>query len=337
MFVHSSQLPTSPGWNPLLCQNCPFGGTNGGGGTNAVYGFTNAVNVAQPAGEVSTNGQTLEIGSNQPPAIVFCMSTNGTAGTPTVTTNNGVVSVCISTNSDCPPVGACCLPGGACELLSQTNCLYVGGNWSGPGTQCTGTPCVVGNCCITNGCATETQFACTNGGGTWYGTNSCPNLYSQFSPSPPGTCTISIAGLQWCGCLPWIYEGITWGNVFVANYNPTHKVFNPTPYPWNYFGSDTNTTVYDYTFTNACLDGASSQYTCEGSLGSGFDWYVTFWSNQVAVDVTSGCGDIFIGTNAVSASCGGSVIVVNQISCNYSNPNFVGIANGGIATVTIGH
>lgn len=40
-----------------------------------------------------------------------------------------------------PPVGACCLPDGFCEVMLAVPCADAGGTWLGPGTGCDPSPC----------------------------------------------------------------------------------------------------------------------------------------------------------------------------------------------------
>jgi hypothetical protein len=40
-----------------------------------------------------------------------------------------------------PPAGACCLPGGECEVLAPAACTTAGGTYNGDGTTCESNPC----------------------------------------------------------------------------------------------------------------------------------------------------------------------------------------------------
>ncbi len=40
-----------------------------------------------------------------------------------------------------PPVGACCLPDGLCQVMLAASCAEAGGTWLGPGTGCDPNPC----------------------------------------------------------------------------------------------------------------------------------------------------------------------------------------------------
>lgn len=42
-----------------------------------------------------------------------------------------------------PPIGACCLPSGLCELLSESHCMMHGGVYAGDGTDCADADCSV--------------------------------------------------------------------------------------------------------------------------------------------------------------------------------------------------
>ena len=82
--------------------------------------------------------------------------------------------------------GACCYPGGKCQLVQQRYCLTgLGGVWQGPGTVCGGTIC---NSFTTTSTTTEAPGACcyNNGGASLvcgYGYRSwCNSLNGTFTP-----------------------------------------------------------------------------------------------------------------------------------------------------------
>ena len=93
------------------------------------------------------------------------------------------------------PKGRCCLPSGACSVITQAMCTSQGGSWGGQGTNCS-TPCpqLTGRCCRTNGtCTVTTPASCASQGGTYggNGTNcSTPCAAVGRCCLPSGTCTV---------------------------------------------------------------------------------------------------------------------------------------------------
>ncbi len=89
-----------------------------------------------------------------------------------------------------PATGACCQGGGACSILSSSQCATAGGTYQGDGTTCSPTnPCSgpTGACCDSNGsCTVDSESACDGSGGTYSGngTNCTPNQ----CPQPQGAC-----------------------------------------------------------------------------------------------------------------------------------------------------
>jgi len=90
-----------------------------------------------------------------------------------------------------PPAvdGACCLPGDTCAVLSETDCLNMGGTYLGNGTDCAGDPCAptTGACCFDDAtCQELTEADCTATGGTYQGdgvmctTELCPLVLEPF-------------------------------------------------------------------------------------------------------------------------------------------------------------
>jgi glucose/arabinose dehydrogenase len=89
------------------------------------------------------------------------------------------------------PLGACCVPGGGCEVLSITECLAVGGTYAGDGSSCQGPEAsCVGACCLPDGtCVTLAEAACAGASGTFggpgaacdgtCGTNPCTGDFNQ--------------------------------------------------------------------------------------------------------------------------------------------------------------
>lgn len=91
-------------------------------------------------------------------------------------------------------VGACCLPGDVCSVLTQTECANQGGSYQGDGTSCSPDPCVVptGACCFDDGsCQDLTEADCQLQGGTYEGdgtacaTTSCPLVLTPWVDALP--------------------------------------------------------------------------------------------------------------------------------------------------------
>jgi hypothetical protein len=97
--------------------------------------------------------------------------------------------------------GACCSPGGNCQLTLQSACNE--GTWQGPGTGCQPNPCPQpipqGACCFTGGeCQVTTQAACNEGAWQGAGTGCAPNPCDSGSTGAccldDGECAVSTEG-----------------------------------------------------------------------------------------------------------------------------------------------
>ncbi|HLO42452.1 MAG TPA: GC-type dockerin domain-anchored protein [Phycisphaerales bacterium] len=90
-----------------------------------------------------------------------------------------------------PGVGACCLPNGSCQVLTESSCLSQAGQYKGDGSACNaGTcPAPTGACCFSNNfCLTLAQVDCTGAGGTWLGGGtSCAG-----NQCPTGACCLPL-------------------------------------------------------------------------------------------------------------------------------------------------
>jgi hypothetical protein len=68
------------------------------------------------------------------------------------------------------PSGACCLPSGSCEMISELACSGSGGTWSGAASTCTPGLCPQpGACWLLDGCAIVMEGVCTYAAGTFQG------------------------------------------------------------------------------------------------------------------------------------------------------------------------
>jgi hypothetical protein len=89
------------------------------------------------------------------------------------------------------PVGACCLAGGECQLLSEDQCLDLGGYWAGY-WDCEPNPCppFTGACCLPGGsCLITTLPQCIEvAHGAWYGSD----IPCNPNPCPP--CLLPCGG-----------------------------------------------------------------------------------------------------------------------------------------------
>lgn len=82
--------------------------------------------------------------------------------------------------------GACCV-GTSCSLRTLASCDGVLGDWLGPGTNCSGSPCggPTGTCCIGTTCSIRTAGQCATASGSFLGGSSC-------APNPcSGSCCIN--------------------------------------------------------------------------------------------------------------------------------------------------
>jgi hypothetical protein len=81
--------------------------------------------------------------------------------------------VAIPTASRVLADGACCLPDGVCDVMSDFECELLEGEFQGDGTSCDPNPCdgaPVGACCFDNGgCAVESESDCQLAGGSYQG------------------------------------------------------------------------------------------------------------------------------------------------------------------------
>lgn len=106
------------------------------------------------------------------------------------------------------PVGACCVPDGACVTVTSNQCVQLGGVYHGDGALCTPDPCPppIGACCLTSGeCTNVTAVQCASLGGTYQGdgtactSNLCPVVLTPFVdplsvPGPQQPVTGTIGG-----------------------------------------------------------------------------------------------------------------------------------------------
>jgi hypothetical protein len=100
-----------------------------------------------------------------------------------------------------PGVGACCMPNGSCQTLTETDCAAQGGVFQGAGSSCSTANCPIptGACCFSTGtCLALSQTNCNAAGGTWLGAgvscasgNTCPTGACCL---PNGTCTPGMTG-----------------------------------------------------------------------------------------------------------------------------------------------
>ena len=97
-------------------------------------------------------------------------------------------------------VGACCLSGNNCSVLTPAQCSAQGGIYQGNGTSCSPNPCFVptGACCFNDGSCEELSGAdCASQGGTYHGDGSactpglCPVVLTPYLDALPipGTAT----------------------------------------------------------------------------------------------------------------------------------------------------
>ncbi len=97
---------------------------------------------------------------------------------------------------NCPTiVGACCLPGGGCQILESIECANLGGNFQGEGLTCVGIDCPepTGACCTGGGaCSDLSQADCAGVDGSWGGVGT--NCASGVCTTGTGACCIPGTG-----------------------------------------------------------------------------------------------------------------------------------------------
>ncbi len=90
------------------------------------------------------------------------------------------------------PVGACCVDT-SCSLQTQTDCVSLGGNYLGNGTNCSNNPCepvvATGACCFENDCFVGTADDCIIPGGDYQGDDTaCADIDCGGGGDPVGAC-----------------------------------------------------------------------------------------------------------------------------------------------------
>lgn len=95
----------------------------------------------------------------------------------------------------CNPLGACCLPSGACESRTQQACTVAGATYIGDASDCmaipTCTPAPVGACCLPSGCVVlwnAGEGGCIAQGGVYQGDDStcetaCDGYHFEVEPN----------------------------------------------------------------------------------------------------------------------------------------------------------
>jgi spore coat protein A, manganese oxidase len=129
-----------------------------------------------------------------------------------------------------PPadVGACCLPGGVCQVTTQSLCTSQSGTYQGNGTGCSPNPCApTGACCLGDGtCQVLTQSECAAQAGTYQGNSTAcsPNP----CPQPTGACCFAAGVCNVTEEALCIATGGTYqGNGTTCSPNPCPMVLEP--------------------------------------------------------------------------------------------------------------
>jgi hypothetical protein len=75
-------------------------------------------------------------------------------------------------------LGACCMQGGSCATVTQSDCLFMGGAYQGPLSACeTDCPQGPGACCLEDGCVQASASVCASLGGSFEGPETeCSNV-----------------------------------------------------------------------------------------------------------------------------------------------------------------
>jgi len=115
---------------------------------------------------------------------------------------------------NCQPPGACCLPGGSCQVLTAATCAAQGGTFTTEGSICTGSTCsaALAPCCFasTGGCLTLSPASCTAAGGVAGPTGQTCNGYVCFPIGacclPNGSCVGGVSPEQ-CASQNGVFKG----------------------------------------------------------------------------------------------------------------------------------
>lgn len=110
-------------------------------------------------------------------------------------TGDWVLRATYSSVNCVPGVGACCMPDGACSIMTVSDCLAAGGTFAGDGSTCQTANCPqpTGACCFSSGfCLNLKQSDCTGAGGTWQG----PSTTCNGSTCPMGACCLPDGSCQ---------------------------------------------------------------------------------------------------------------------------------------------
>ncbi|HYE03356.1 MAG TPA: hypothetical protein VD963_08990 [Phycisphaerales bacterium] len=96
------------------------------------------------------------------------------------------------------PTGACCLPGGTCQVLTSANCQAQGGTYQGDNSAC---PCPIatGACCFGTNCLNLSGTDCASAGGVYLGDGTA----CASGQCPTGACCLpngSCAELSQAAC-----------------------------------------------------------------------------------------------------------------------------------------
>jgi hypothetical protein len=110
--------------------------------------------------------------------------------------------------------GACCLPSGNCEMLTQQQCTSAGGTYQGDLVQCGTVNCpeAMGACCFpqTGGCLNLRESQCAQAGGIFQGGGTTCATITCFPRGacclPDGTCMDDLSPEE-CAALEGVFQG----------------------------------------------------------------------------------------------------------------------------------
>lgn len=105
------------------------------------------------------------------------------------------------------PTGACCLPSGVCDVLTQADCVLEAGTYQGDGVAACGTcvPAPTGACCSASGCAPcwrDGISGCLAQGGLYLGDDvlcesvACPSWEAEPNDAKPAADTFTLVPNQ---------------------------------------------------------------------------------------------------------------------------------------------
>ena len=184
VYTYNFEFSINPSGQPVVDAVINVGDTihwlrtQGGHTTTSV-----AASPEQWNAELSSSSPAFDRTFNNPGVFVYyCIPHGSDNGDGTASGMWGKITVLA------PNTGACCLPGGVCSILSQSQCTAQGGVYQGNNTTCSPNPCIIedGACCMPNGtCVELTQAQCIAQGGNYQGDETdCESMFCPLQLTP---------------------------------------------------------------------------------------------------------------------------------------------------------